>query len=198
VRAYPSRAQLFFGGLDMLRFMISPAASDYYRARGISYGFHQLLRFCDDPVSILDATGFFSERDTIVGHLMQVVHFEPIYDLQLLQMFDDGLGDLERQVEDMVAGVHPRSATIAAIVEEPGYHARLLDYVRRYRSDPVTEPLRRGQAERADPGFAAVERTFATLPHFIEYCSRLPMRPATLALRLLRQRRFPAELAAAA
>ena len=198
VAGRPTRAQIFFGGLDMLRFMISPAAADYYRECGISFGFHQLLRFCDDPVSIIDPTGILSDRDTIVGHVMQVVHFNPVYDLQLLQMFDDGLEDLERQVAEMVDGVHPRSATIAAIVEEPGYHARLLDYVRRFRDDPATAPLRREQAQPAAPEFEAVERTFATLPRFIEYCARLPARPGALALRLLRQRRFPVELAAAA
>ena len=134
----PSRLQLFFGGLDMLRFVIEPAARDYYRAKGISFGFHQLLRVLDDPVSMIDPTGFLSDRDTIVGHVMQVVHLNPIYDLQLIQMFPDGLADFERQVDAMVEGRHPRHRTISAIVEDADYHARLLDYVRRYRADPET------------------------------------------------------------
>ena len=178
VRVRPSRAQILFGGLDMLRFVITPAARDYYEQRGISFGFHVLLRFLDDPTSVIDPTGFLSDRDTIVGHVMQVVHFHPIYDLQLIQMFEDGLEDFERQVEEMVAGTHPRRRSIAAIVEEPGYHARLLDYVRRYRSDPDTQELvREAQTLRSDPVFAAAERTFATLPGFIEYCNRLPAGP---------------------
>ena len=152
----------------MLRFVIEPAARDYYAQKDISFGFHQLLRVLDDPVSMVDPTGFLSERDTIVGHLMQVVHLNPIYDLQLLQMFPDGLPDLERQLEAMVAGRHPRSRTIAAIVEDPDYHARLLDYVRRYRVDPDAEPLvRQEQTLRDDERFSAAERTFATLPGFL-------------------------------
>ena len=197
VAARPTRAQLFFGGLDMLRFVIEPAARDYYRQRGISFGFHQLLRVFDDPVSMIDPTGFLSDRDTIVGHVMQVVHLNQVYDLQLIQIFDDGLEDFERQVEAMLAGTHPRARSIGAIVEDPTYHARLLDYVRRYRRDPETPPLvREAQTLRTDPVFAAAERTFATLPGFVEYCGRLPLGVAELARRLRRVLRFPVELAA--
>jgi hypothetical protein len=197
VTAHPTRAQLFFGGLDMLRFVIEPAARDYYRQRGISFGFHQLLRVLDDPVSMIDPTGFLSDRDTIVGHAMQVVHLNPVYDLQLIQVFDDGLEDFERQVEAMVAGTHPRARSIGAIVEDPSYHERLLDYVRRYRRDPATPPLVRAeQTLRADPVFAAAERTFATLPGFVAYCSRLPPGVVQLARRLRSATRFPVDLAA--
>jgi hypothetical protein len=188
----PTRLQIFFGGFDMLRFMISPAARDYYTQRGFSFGFHQLLRFLDDPVSLTDPTGFLSDRDTIVGHVTQVVHLNPVYDLELIQMFDDGLEDLERQVAAMVAGTHPRHRTIAAIVEEPDYHERLLDYVRRYRADRSTPQIpRRGQTLRDEPVFAAAERTFATLPGFIEYAGALPTSFAALLHRSLRLREFP-------
>jgi hypothetical protein len=98
VPAQPTPWQVFFGGFDMLRFVIEPASRDYYRQKGISFGFHQLLRVLDDPVSMIDPTGFLSERDTIIGHVMQVVHLNPVYDLQLLEMFPDGLDELERQV----------------------------------------------------------------------------------------------------
>ena len=103
---------------------------------------------------MVDPTGFLSERDTIIGHVMQVVHLNPVYDLQIIQMFPNGLAELERQVEAMVAGTHPRHRTIGAIVEDPGYHARLLEYVRRFRRDPEAEPpVRQEQTLRADPVF---------------------------------------------
>lgn len=192
----PSRAQLFFGSLDMLRFVIEPAARDYYEEKGISFGFHQLLRVLDDPVSMIDPTGFLSDRDTIVGHVMQVVHLNPVYDLQLIQMFEDGLEDFERQVEAMVDGTHPRAGTIGAIVEEPDYHERLLDYVRRFREDPAaTPPIREQSAIRDDDAFRAAERTFATLPGFIAYCNKLPSDVSTLARRYASLREFPVELA---
>ena len=188
----PTRLQLFFGGFDMLRFLIEPGARDYYTQQGISFGFHQLLRVLDDPVSMIDPTGFLSERDTIIGHVMQVVHLNPIYDLQILQAFPDGLDALESQVAQMVDGTHPRAGTIRAIVEDPEYHARLLDYVRRYRADPATPQLKREeQTLRADPHFAAAERQFATLPGFLEYCATLPKGLGALLKRQRRVREFP-------
>ena len=191
----PTRLQILYGSLDMLRFVIEPASRDYYRQRGIDFGLHQLLRVLDDPSSLVDPTGFLSDRDTIMGHVMQVVHLNPIYDLQLLQMFPDGLEEFERQLERMVEGSHPRASTIAAIVEEADYHARLLDYVRRYRRDPKTAPLlRREQTLGGDPAFAAAERTFATLPGFIAYCNALPTDWRGLHRRLRRLQAFPIEL----
>lgn len=192
----PKRLQLIFGGLDMMRFVIAPGAREYYDEQQISFGFHQLLRVLDDPTSMIDPTGFFSDRDTVIGHLMQVVHFHPVYDLQLMAMWPDGLAELERQVAQMVDGSHPRAGTIGAIVEEAGYHRRLLDYVRRFRSDPATpEPVRQ---QELPPGeeFAAAVRTFATVPAFAAYCTRLPRSFTALAGRLLSLRRFPLELAA--
>jgi len=196
VEVVPTRAQIFFGGLDMLRFVIEPLAREYYEQKGISFGFHQLLRVLDDPVSMIDPTGFLSERDTIIGHVMQVVHLNPVYDLQLMEMFPGGLDELERQVAAMVAGTHPRHGTISAIIEEPGYHAVLLDYVRRYRRDRTAPPPVRPQGPlRRDPAVAAAERTFATLPGFLRYCRRLPAGGFAGLRRLRRVERFPVEWA---
>ena len=184
--------QILFGGLDMLRFVIEPASRDYYRQKGISFGFHQLLRVLDDPVSMIDPTGFLSERDTIVGHVMQVVHLNPVYDLQLIQMFPDGLEDFERQVagdgrRHPSAPSHDRRHRRGSRLPR-----RLLDYVRRFRADPDTPPpVREEQTLRADPHFAAAERTFATLPGFIRYCHTLPTGGVELVQRLRSLQRFP-------
>ncbi len=196
IRERPTRLQILFGSLDMLRFVIETASRDYYAQKDIDFNLHQLLRVLDDPVSLIDPTGFLSARDTIIGHVMQVVHLNPIYDLQLLQMFPDGLDELERQVQQMLDGTHPRAKTIGAIVEEPGYHERLLDYIRRYRANPETPPIvREAQNLRADPAFAAAERTFATLPGFIAYCNALPRDFRSLRRRLRALDSFPVELA---
>jgi len=194
--ARPTRLQLLFGGLDMLRFLIEPGARDYYRKLGISFGFHQVLRVLDDPVSMIDPTGFLSERDTIIGHLMQVTHLNPIYDLQLLQCFPDGLDALERQLEEMIAGRHPRQRTIGSIVEDEAYHGRLLDFVRAYRADRSAAPPVREQSLRGDPHFAAAERAFATLPGYLRYCAALPRDLRSLWRRLRALERFPLEPAA--
>ena len=171
IERVPTRVQLVFGAVDMLRFFIVPAAEDYYRSKGIDFRFHQVLRFLDDPASIVDPTGFLSARDVIIGHLMQVVHANPQYDLQLLESHEGGLDDLEAQVVAMIAGTHPRARSIGAIVEDDGYHARLLDYVRAYRRDRDSfAPVRDNVSAR----FVEAERTFGTLPSAMRYFASLP------------------------
>jgi hypothetical protein len=188
----PSGVQLVVGSADMLRFWISPASADYYRSIGIGYGFHQLLRFLDEPASLADPVGFFSTKAGIIGHLMQVVHANPVYDLQLLQMFHDGLDTLEAEIEAMLEGTHPRAGSIGAIVEEADYHARLLEYVRAWRRDPTVPPMLRRNIQPG--GFGPLERTFGNLPGAMRYFRRLPADSAGAALHLLRVRAFPAHL----
>jgi hypothetical protein len=193
VPAIPTRVQLAVGAYDMLRFWITPAAADYYGKMGLSFGFHQVLRFLDEPASLADPVGFFSTRDGIIGHLMQVVHANPVYDLELLQMFDDGLDELEAQLEAMLAGTHPRAASIGAIVEEADYHARLLAFVRAFRRDPTTPPMLRSNV--AEGGFSALERTFGSLRAAMRYFNHMPRDPLAAARHAIDVHAFPLELA---
>jgi hypothetical protein len=187
----PTRLQRMVGAIDMLRFFIVPAAADYYEAKGISFRFHTLLRFLDDPASVIDPTGFNSTRDAIIGHVLQVVHANPHYDLQLLDSFEGGLDEMERQTEAVIAGTHPRTESIRAIVEDPDYHERLLSYIRAYRADPHTPPPLR---ENIKGRFVAVERTFGNVHDAMRYFARMP-RTFRGALRHLRKvREFPTAL----
>lgn len=171
----PTPVQLAVLGLDMLRYFIEPGARDYYATRGIGFGFHQLLRVLDDPVSMMDPVGVCSDRDTIIGHVLQVVHANPRYDLQLLEMFDDGLAEMESQTAAMIDGTHPRARTIGAIVEDVDYHRRLLDHVRAYRADPhVPELRRRAGVARQDRSFVLAEETFGAMTRAFRYGARLP------------------------
>jgi hypothetical protein len=189
VPAAPTRVQLVVGAIDMLRFWINPAAADYYRDRGIGYGLHQVLRILDEPASMIDPVGFLSTRDNIIGHLMQVVHANPIYDLQLLESHEDGLESLESQLEQMLDGTHPRARSIGAIVEEPDYHARLLAFVRAYREAPdAPAPLRQNVEDK--PRFQELDRTFGSLPAAMRYFATLPRTPLGAALHLVTVRRF--------
>lgn len=175
LRRMPTRLQMWFGGLDMLRFLIVPAAAEYYRMRGINFRFHQLLRWLDDPASLVDPVGIVSERDVAIGHMMQVVHLNPRYDVQLLGMFPDGVAELERQIRQMIAGTHPRAGSIGAIVEHPDYHRQLLAYVEGYRRDPTSVEMVRADAGlRQDPEFALAEAQFSALDDFLRYAVHLP------------------------
>lgn len=171
----PTPLQLVVLGLDMLRYFISPGAADYYATRGVHFGFHQLLRVLDDPVSMMDPVGICSDRDTIIGHVLQVTHANPRYDLQLLEMFEDGLAQMDAQTAAMVDGTHPRARTIGAIIEDADYHRRLLAYVRAYRQDPGAPELRRRAGEaRGARSFCYAEETFGAMTRAFRYGSRLP------------------------
>jgi hypothetical protein len=173
IERIPTKVQLAIGAWDMLRFWISPAAADYYEQQGIDYGFHQLLRFLDEPASLGDPIGLFSTKSGIIGHLMQVVHANPVYDLQLLSMFEDGLDSLESEIEAMLDGTHPRAASIGAIVEEPDYHANLLAFVRRWREDKSIAPLLRSNVS-ANPTYSVLELTFGTMTGAFRYFETMP------------------------
>ncbi|MEZ4265495.1 MAG: hypothetical protein R3F39_03880 [Myxococcota bacterium] len=190
----PTRVQLLVGSVDMLRFWISPAAADYYRQQGIGYTFHQVLRILDDPSSMVDPVGLAVDRDTIIGHLLQVVHANPTYDLQLLDSLEGGIDALESQTRAMIDGTHPRSRSIGAIVEDAGYHARLLGFVLSYRADSRAEaPIR--DNVKADPMLQRIERTFGTLPAAIRYFTKMPARPGAALRHIVRVRQFPVALA---
>lgn len=190
----PTRLQRIVGAIDMLRFFIVPCAADYYADKGLDFRFHTLLRFLDDPASVIDPTGFNSTRDAIIGHVMQVVHANPQYDFQLLESFEGGLEQMEEQVVNMLAGTHPRAASILAIVEDPEYHAKLLEHIRDFRRDPTVPPLLRENIAR-NAAFAAVERTFGTVPGAMRYFAKMPATAIGAARHLLTVREFPIELA---
>lgn len=190
----PTRVQLAIGAYDMLRFFIVPAAEDYYESKGINFNFHQVLRFLDDPASLVDPTGLLSTTDNIIGHLMQVTHANPCYDLQLLDAHEGGLEELERQVEQMLAGTHPRTRSIQAIIEDPSYHGKLLEYVRAFRvARDAQAPIRENVAD--SDRFRAIARTFGTVPNAMRYFCRLPSEPLAAARHALLTRRFPEQLA---
>ncbi len=188
----PNRLQRIVGAIDMMRFFIIPAAVDYYEEKGLDFRFHQLLRFLDDPASVIDPTGFNSTRDNIIGHVMQVVHANPEYDFQLLDTFPDGMDEMERQVRALLLGHHPRAASILAIVEEPDYHERLLAHIESYRRDPTASRLVRENVARR---FAAEERTFGTVPSAMRYFSKMPSTMPGAIAHLMTVRSFPRHLA---
>lgn len=194
----PTRIQRIVGAVDMTRFWIAPCAADYYRTKGINFYFHTLLRVLEDPASLIDPLGLNSSRDTIIGHVLQVVHANPDYDLQLLESFADGLDAMENQVEAMLAGTHPRAEAIMSTVEDPEYHTRLLEHVRRFRRERGQGSKLLRENIKRDAHFSLLERTFGTLPAAMRYFSKMPRTPLAAAVHLLTCREFPVALAEAA
>ncbi len=171
----PSQKQLWFGSYDALRFFISPGAASYYKTKKINFTFHQLLRFLNDPSGIADPIGIRVPRDTIICHLLEVVHANPVYDLQLLDQFEDGLAEMEKQTQQMLDKSHVRYNSIMAITEDKNYHQSLLDYVKIYRENPAAKQMVRASGlARNNPYFLLAECTFGTLPSSFRYFNKLP------------------------
>lgn len=175
IEAIPSQKQLWFGAYDMLRYFISPGAASYYRTKGINFTFHQFLRLLNDPSGIADPIGIRVPRDTIICHLLEVVHANPVYDLQLLDQFEDGLDEMQKQTAQMLNGTHPRYTSITAITEDKNYHQRLYDYVQQYRANPAAKQMLRASGDaRNSPHFLMAECMYGTLPSAFRYFNRLP------------------------
>jgi len=183
VDVVPTRLQLVVGSIDMLRFWITPAAAEYYASQDIHFGFHQILRILEEPASMVDPTGLFTERDVIIDHLLQVTHANPAYDLQLLESHPDGVAELVRQVEAIMGGVHPKQAQLEATIEDPDYYARLSGYAQNFSRDRFALPPLRENIQ--SPKWAAIEQTFGTLPAALRYCAHMPTRPLLAARHLL-------------
>ncbi|MBP6659482.1 MAG: hypothetical protein KA174_02315, partial [Chitinophagales bacterium] len=164
IEQIPSQKQLWFGAYDMLRYFISPGAASYYKTKNINFTFHQILRFLNDPSGISDPIGIRVPRDTIICHLLEVVHANPVYDLQLLDQFDDGLDEMEKQTKQMLDKIHPRYNSIMAITEDVNYHQNLLNYVKKYRVNPAERQMVRASGmAREDAYFLLAECMFGTL-----------------------------------
>ena len=175
IESIPSQKQLWFGAFDMLRYFISPGADSYYKTKGINFNFHQVLRLLNDPSGVADPIGIRVPRDTIICHLLEVVHANPVYDLQLLEQFENGLQEMEKQTLQVLEKRHPRYHSITAITEDKNYHAELYAYVLRYQQNPATRQMVRASGTaRMNPHFLLAECMFGTLPSAFRYFNRLP------------------------
>jgi hypothetical protein len=171
----PSQKQLWFGAYDMFRYFIVPGAASYYKTKDINFRFHILLRFLNDPSGLTDPIGIRAPKNTIIGHLLEVVHANPVYDLQLLDQFDDGLDEMEKQTLQMINKTHPRYSSISAIIEDENYYKDLYIYIQRYKENPATPQMIRATGDaRNDMNFVRAEMTFGTLPSAFRYFNRLP------------------------
>ncbi len=192
----PTRLQLLAGAYDNVRYFIVPGVEDFYPQRNINFAFHQLLRWLEDPSSMIDPSGFLSKKETIIGHLLQVVHNDPVYDFQMLGLCPDGLEDLERETREVIAGTHSRAATLRATTEDVDYYERLLSFIQGYRKDPSGLSWTRGETEKLQsPEYQRAKRTFRTLYGTMRYCAKLPTELPAILRHVLRDRAMPPEWA---
>lgn len=177
----PGFSQLMLAGQHMMLGAASDETRLFYQSQGIGFTFHNFRRFVDYPAAMMDPVGFFADRDTLIHHILTTAHRHPVYDFQLLLMFDDGLSELSRRVELAAAGHDRDQAQLDVLVEDPTYYARLLPQVRAFCADPTTpvDPL--DYAYSDDPYLLLAMDQFKHVPGFIAYACRLPARPVDVA-----------------
>jgi len=169
----PTTAQVLVAARDQMFLSAITETEMFYRSQGIPWIFHNLRRFLSGPATVLDPAGLFSPRDTIIHHVLQTFHRHPVYDLVLLRGFPDGLEAMERQAREMVAGTHPHQRALASLIEDGGYHARLLRQVRDFRADPLVPAAPIPQSLVSDPVLMLAMDQFKDLRGFTNYAARL-------------------------
>ena len=197
----PTREQIVFGGLDMLRFLFEPGARATDLERGIDLTLHRTLRLIGDPRSWVDPAGLASDLDQVVTHLTEQFHFNPAYDLQLLALFDGGFDALAHRCETIVDGTHPRAERARRRIPRTEYFERLGAHARkRGAGAPDPAPVFRSEDNHDNgSGFdgAELEHFMGAVEHlaelwaFLAYCSHLPRDPATLTKRYRELSLFP-------
>jgi len=174
----PTAWQVLVAGHHQMLGTASDETRVFYEERGIRFGFHTVRRFIDEPASLVDPVGFFSEADAILHHLFQSTHYFPIYDMQLLRMHPDGVAELERQWALLLEGRHPRQARYEALVEDPTYWDRLTWQVPRFLAD-MNMQLEAGRYEHVEgqPLLQAAMDQFKDLRGFCAYAARVEATP---------------------
>lgn len=137
VDVIPTNWQLVQGAWRMYVDFILPTNVQFYAHYEVDHHWHQLLRVLDAPDTMIDPIGLGLSLDTLVTHMVQVVHTSIGYDMALLEMWDDGFDRLEEELVLVISGTHPRQEAIEALLEKPGYPELLLQALTRYREDPV-------------------------------------------------------------
>lgn len=176
----PSTWQLVQGAHHMLFGYLLPSNLEFYEAFGRNHHWAQVLRILDEPSAMIDPIGLGLKQEMIISHLVQVTHSSAGYDVALLLMFEDGLGALRRELEQLVDGEHPRQEAIDAIIEREDYHWTLLEALDRFEADPETHwrvatvPAPEGCEALFDWGID----TFGTPGRLFAYCNTLPKTPA--------------------
>ncbi len=202
IPAVPSRAQLLFGGADMVRFLFEPGARSLNEARGIGRRLYYVLLTLGDPATLLDPGGLTATRDEVVLHLLENFHFSPVYDLQLLVTFEGGLAALGDACRAVLDGTHERSAALRGRIPEATYFETLERYATAAVAgrQPVAPRFPSGDGEGQRPvgtaeelaALARAAQAFTELWPFLTYCSALPADPLELVRRFFAVHELPA------
>src|SRR5512138_3353945 len=166
-------AQLLVAGRDQMVVSAAEETKVFYRSQGIPWVFHNLRRFISGPATMLDPIGLFAPRDTLVHHVLQTFHRHPLYDLVLLRAHEGGVEAMAAQARQILDGTHPHQRTLASLIEDGAYHARLPRDIAAFQEDPhrPARPIPSGLVDQAELMLAMDQ--FKDVAGFVRYASRL-------------------------
>jgi len=169
----PTWSQLLVAGRDQIMVSASEETKIFYRSQGVPWIFHNLRRFIAAPATMLDPVGLFLPRDAIIEHVLQTFHRHPVYDLVLLRAHEQGMEEMARQADQIVAGTHPQQRALASLIEDGSYHARLPREIAAIRADPniAARPIPTGLVDDAHMMLAMDQ--FKDIRGFTSYAARL-------------------------
>jgi hypothetical protein len=175
IDALPTLSQLLVAGRDQIMVSASEETKIFYRSQGIPWVFHNLRRFIAGPATMLDPIGLFSPRDAIVGHVLQTFHRHPIYDLVLLRAHEQGIEEMARQADQIIAGTHRHQRALTSLIEDGSYHARLPREIAGIRADPLLRARDVPDGLVDDPEMMLAMDQFKDIRGFTSYAARLPV-----------------------
>src|SRR5437868_3772243 len=173
IEVIPTLPQMLVAGRDQIMVSASDETKLFYRSQGIPWIFHNARRFISGPATMLDPIGLFSPRETIVEHVLQTFHRQPVYDLVLLSAHEGGVESLARQAAAINAGTHPHQRALASLIEDGSYHARLPREIAAFEEAPLAPARALPEALVADPHLMLAMDQFKDMRGFARYASRL-------------------------
>ncbi|MCG5053539.1 MAG: hypothetical protein KA712_11315 [Myxococcales bacterium] len=173
IQAVPTIPQLLVAARDQMMLSAAEETKVFYKSQGIPWVFHNLRRFASGPATMMDPVGLFSTRDTIIEHVLQTFHRHPVYDFVLLRAHPNGMEEMRRQAEALLAGNHPATCALRSLIEDGGYHARLLVEIVAFSHDPyqAARPIPPGLVD--DPYMMLGMDQFKDLQGFTSYAAKL-------------------------
>ncbi len=177
----PPLPKIYAGGLIMLFGVIIPDNRLYCASvgiKGLNFYFHLLLRFIQEPASLMDPIGLFlPDLFVLAHHLLQDTHREIRYDLELTRMFGPQyLTWLRIYLETIIHGKHVERDMYLACYQDADYPEKLLEHIDAYIADGEAAPLWPRQGTRSyinSRGEDMGERT-RTIPELFKWCGSLP------------------------
>lgn len=178
----PTLAQLLVASRHQLSFSLGADTKEFYRAQGIPWAFHNLRRFFAYPTTMMDPVGLFMGRDSIIQHVLQTFHRHATYDMALLCGHEEGLEEMQAQLDQLATGTHPHQRSLDSLVEDGSYHDRLRRDVPEFARNPRVPPRPIPEGLVEDPHLMLAMDQFKDVRGYTNYASRLRVGPLDVVL----------------